>query len=309
MDQDTAADLRTLARRHLLLRLRATNRALARAVARQAGAQARITRPDLNALCVTDEQVLALLEDVHAQDSAEPTVLREPEPDEIGEEAELRRQSFDGLPLDVLARTFALSAFEQDALLLCAAVEVDRRYERIFAYVLDDLDRRQPSVELLCTVMARDADERLAYRAEIGRFGRLRRTGLLLPVGDARSELRQELRLAPALLEWLLTAAGDPAAFVDPADVAVSTSDGAPEGVDTALLAHLVSAMCTGDVSVAGLFGPRGAGHDACARAIAAGVGRPLRRLAADSAAALDEGLDVAAALGAIVWLDVDPLT
>src|SRR5207244_8616438 len=133
--------------------------------------------------------------------------------------------------------------------------------------------------------------QRLAHRAQIGRFGRLRRTGLLLPLGEARSELRQELRVAPALLEWLLTAQGDPASFVDPAEVALDAAGGSALHIDANLFAHVIRAMCGGEVSVVGIFGPRGSGHESCARAIAAGVGRPLRWLAADCAAALDDSL------------------
>ena len=307
MDETVAEDLATLARRHLLLRLRAINRTLARAVAQQASAAAKCNRPDVSALCVTDEQVLALLDEVDMPGEALPALV--PDPDDAAREQELRRLAFDGLPLDILASTHSLSPTELDALLLCAAVEVDRRYEKIFAYILDDLDRRQPSVELICTVIGHDAERRLSLRGELGRFGRLRRTGLLLPAGEARTELRQELRVAPALLHWLLTVEGDPASFTDPAEVVVHSLDEAPRGVDASLFEHLVAAMCSGEVSVAGLFGPRGAGHGACARAIAAAIGRPLRRLSTESGAALEEGMAAAAALGAISWLDVDSLT
>ena len=307
MDDAVAEDLSTLARRHLLLKLRGINRALSRAVAQQASAAAKSARPDLSALCVTDEQVLALLDELGVSGEALPAL--DPDPDEAAEEVELRRLTFDGLPLDVLSRTLSLTPIELDALLLCAAVEVDRRYEKVFGYILDDLDRRQPSVELICTVIAHDAERRLALRSELGRFGRLRRTGLLRSVGEARSELRQELRVAPALLHWLLTAEGDPASFTDPDDIVRSGADQAPAGIDADLFAHLVSAMCSGEVSVAGLFGPRGVGHLSCARAIAAGMGRPLRRLSVESAAVFDDGVAASAALGAIAWLDVDALT
>jgi len=284
------------------------NGALARAVARQTRAAARLTRPDLGALCVTDEQVQLLLEQLGAsEEGAEPS--EDAHPEDAAAEQTLRRSSFDWLPFDILARVHALSPTEQDALLLCAAVEVDRRYERIFAYVLDDLDRRQPCVELLCTVLASDAERRLSVRGELGRYGRLRRTGMLLPIGEARSELRQELRVAPTLLHWLLNAEGDPAAFVDPDEVETDSVEGTPPGIDASLFSHLVAAMCSGEVSVAGLFGPRGAGITTCARALSAGIGRPLRRLSAESITTFEEGLAVAAALGAVVWLDVDTLT
>ena len=304
------AELAGLAREHLLLRLRPLNRALARAVERQGEAAARLARPDVTALCVTEEQVLLLLDDVESLASrTDPHVASGLDPEEADAEEDLRARSGDRLPLDLLARELGLSAFERDAILLCAAPEVDRRYERIFAYVLDDLNRRQPCVELLCSVTAPDAATCLARRRDAGRYGRLRRAGLLLPVGDApATELRQELRLAPALVDWLLAAEGDPASFVDPAEVPVPASQAIPPGVDEAVLAHLARDL-GGPVSVAGVFGPRGAGHESCVRALALQCGRPLRRLSVESATALEEGLAAGAALGALLWLDVDPVT
>src|SRR5207244_4164500 len=105
------------------------------------------------------------------------------------------------------------------------------------------------------------------------------------------------------------TAQGDPASFVDPAEVALDAAGGSALHIDANLFAHVIRAMCGGEVSVVGIFGPRGSGHESCARAIAAGVGRPLRWLAADCAAALDDSLAAGAALGAILWLDADRLT
>ncbi|MEU1662233.1 ATP-binding protein [Streptomyces sparsogenes] len=144
---------------HLRIRLAGLHRALGAAVERQARLAARLTRPDLTPYCVTDEQVEVLLGEVHAftDTMAEPYAPRRVEPDA---ERDLRRRaSAQGttLPLDALATRFGLTRAEQDALLLAAAVELDRGYERIYAYIVDNLNRRLPSVELLVTVAALSA--------------------------------------------------------------------------------------------------------------------------------------------------------
>src|SRR5215510_2229218 len=54
----------SLAISHLLLRLRPLNRALRRAVAHQGQLAARLFHPDVTPLCVTEEQVQTLLDDV-----------------------------------------------------------------------------------------------------------------------------------------------------------------------------------------------------------------------------------------------------
>src|SRR6516164_5010410 len=52
------------------------------------------------------------------------------------------------LRLHRLARTFRLDAFDIDVLLVCLAVEIDLRYEKLYAYLQDDVTKRRPSVDL-----------------------------------------------------------------------------------------------------------------------------------------------------------------
>ena len=98
------------------------------------------------------------------------------EPADIEAKTALRQQSAAlgrVLPLDQLVQTLQLSPFEQEAVLLCAAPELDRSFERIYAYILDDLNRRSPCVELLCSLTASSLAERVARRHALSRFGRL----------------------------------------------------------------------------------------------------------------------------------------
>ena len=146
-----------LALKHLALRLLTLNRALDAAVQHQAQLSARLTRPDITHLCITGEQVQILLGDADAllegQAVAAPAAGASEQ--ELAQEAALRADAVAAsaeLPLDALARLQKLSPFEQEALLLCAAPELDRSYERIYGYVLDDMNRRNPCIELLCTL-------------------------------------------------------------------------------------------------------------------------------------------------------------
>jgi SpoVK/Ycf46/Vps4 family AAA+-type ATPase len=52
------------------------------------------------------------------------------------------------LRLDRLARTFGLDAFDIDVLLVCLAVEIDLRYEKLYAYLQDDVTKKRPTVDL-----------------------------------------------------------------------------------------------------------------------------------------------------------------
>lgn len=312
--------LNSLASAHLALRLRHLNRALRAAVERQAHLAQRLLRPDVTSLCVTDDQVSTLLDDVDAllaarEPSFDPAALTS---EEAAAESNLRAKSTAQqarLPLDALCESLGLLHFEQEALLLCAAPEIDRSYERIYAYILDDLGRRFPCVELLCSLTSASLPERLRRRRMLGRFGKLRRCGLLTACGEPPTELRQELRLASGLLDFLTGGApGLLDQFRDPAEMGVLNQTELPPGVEKDRVKNLGDALRDGRVGVIGIWGPRHSGHEEVAIALAEECGKPLRRFmpadapAGEPAHLLDEALRAAAVLGAVLWIHTDAL-
>src|SRR3954468_4261448 len=200
-----------LAVEHLRVRLAELHQALRLAVARQSEAAALLTRPDLAPFCVTDEQVDALLDRGAAFTAALPEPPSAPRPDPETEQHLRRLAAARGvtLPLDALAPRYGLTRVEQDALLLVAAPELDPGYERVYAYVVDNLNRRAPCVELLVTVVAESPADRLAVRRALGSAGRLRRYGLLQAYGEAPSEPARELALGGGVFEYLMGWSGD----------------------------------------------------------------------------------------------------
>src|ERR1051325_3033940 len=128
----------TLAIEHLMLRLRPLNRALRAAVERQQRAAERFARPGLSALCVTNEQVAALLEDVDElalPKKNAPTISSLLlDSHELERQFQLRTQAETigiKLPLDVLSESLVLLPVEETALLVCVAPEIERAYGRI----------------------------------------------------------------------------------------------------------------------------------------------------------------------------------
>ncbi|MFI1330782.1 ATP-binding protein [Streptomyces sp. NPDC020845] len=296
---------------HLRIRLAGLHQALRAAVERQAGLAARLTRPDLTPYCVTDEQVEVLLGEVHAftDTMAEPYVPRPTEPEA---ERDLRRRaSAEGttLPLDALATRFGLTRAEQDALLLAAAVELDRGYERIYAYIVDNLNRRLPSVELLVSVGAHGAAARLALRRALGPAGPLRRYGLLRAHGEAAVGLAQELVLGPGVLDFLLGWGGDVGLLGhDPGEVAPPEPRVLSPYLSSDRLTRLGRALGSGDIDLAGLWGCPPDGQLDAVQALARAAGAPLRTLTADPEADPQADLRTAAALGAVLWIPTDDL-
>jgi hypothetical protein len=72
------------------------------------------------------------------------------------------------LPLRWVSDRLGLDEFERDVLLLALAPEVDRRYERVFAYLSDDATCRQPTVALALELLCDDLGERLRRRSAFG---------------------------------------------------------------------------------------------------------------------------------------------
>jgi AAA+ superfamily predicted ATPase len=66
-------------------------------------------------------------------------------------------------PLGTLVRNFGLNALDVSILLLCLAPELDRRYERIYGYLQDDVTLRRPTLHLMMNLIGAD----LASRFEV----------------------------------------------------------------------------------------------------------------------------------------------
>ncbi len=152
---------------HLTDELRWLDLLLERAIVRGHATRSADPFEQLRGLVVTKEEVTALL----AGDGAEG---REPAPEmraieerlAASESAIAVRMAMGGdLALPRLAHRFQLTAFEHQALLLCLAPEVDRKYDKLYAYLQDDVTRKRPTAGLALDLFCASPEERLAGRA------------------------------------------------------------------------------------------------------------------------------------------------
>ncbi len=105
------------------------------------------------------------------------------------------------------ASTFDLSELERDALLICLLPELDLKYERIFAYLQDDLTCRRPTVDLLLSLLTRDVAKRLDAAPAFlpsGVLVRFSLIGLVPPAEGPHSLLRSTVHVVPAVVRFLL---------------------------------------------------------------------------------------------------------
>ncbi len=123
-----------------------------------------------------------------------------------------RCDAADHLLLTNLIQTFELSPAEADILLVSLAPELDPRYERLFAYLQDDVTKKRPSVDLVLNLLTDSFDQKLHMRRLISDDSRLVRSQLIVRYADGGgrepSLLSQYLRPAARVVEHLLDQPG-----------------------------------------------------------------------------------------------------
>lgn len=97
-------------------------------------------------------------------------------------------------------RRFGLSPFELDVLLVCLAPEIDRRFERLFAYLNDDLTRPRPSIDTLLRLLVPRADH-VRWQSRLMGDAPLLRHGLLAGDEGTRGD---QFRVADGIVRRLL---------------------------------------------------------------------------------------------------------
>lgn len=113
------------------------------------------------------------------------------------------------LALPQLCDLFGLSSFERDAITICMAPELRQRYDRLYAYVQDDITRKRPSVDLVLALLCDTEAQYWSVRRLFADGATLLRAGLIQRVDDPNSPsgssgLAQFLKLDPRICEFLL---------------------------------------------------------------------------------------------------------
>jgi ATP-dependent 26S proteasome regulatory subunit len=121
-------------------------------------------------------------------------------------EESLRQGIF--LRLVALAHLFDLTTFDLNMILVCLAPEIDRRYERLYAYLHDDVTRRHPTVDLVLNLLCPDLETKVAMRARFTPAAPLFQYHLLQLADDPNqrspSLLGKTLQLDPRVARYLL---------------------------------------------------------------------------------------------------------
>ncbi|GAB3764842.1 ATP-binding protein [Ramlibacter monticola] len=178
------------------------DRRIAEQVGRWRGEQAAPTA--LKSLVITDAEVDELM--ARASEPPEPALPC----------GSLAAQVIDAGAPRVLAlqAAFELSPFELDAVLLCLASELDCRFDRLWAYLNDDLTRTRPSADLLLRLLA-PPHERVFLQGQLASDAPLLQCALLLADDSSRRGGNPLYRVADGVLRHLLERGGVDAAIAD----------------------------------------------------------------------------------------------
>jgi ATP-dependent 26S proteasome regulatory subunit len=189
-----------------------------------------------------------------------------------------------------LLEAFGLSPFDVDLVLIALAPEIDLRYERIFAYLQDDVTRKRPTVELALNLLCSSAQEKLERRDHFSSEAPLLREGLLHLVPDPNQVeppfLAQYLKLDDQVTRLLLGHFGLDQRLAPFCEVGHPAPDWnalpLPDGIKLALAGLVRQAHANRSPLQLYFQGPPGAGKRQAARALAAVASAELLELRAD---------------------------
>ena len=264
-------------------------------------------------LAITEQEVTSILAETVPQlkraTAGENVFPEQPASDELtrlGADIKARLltnpQSHGDWALPRLARLFGLSTFETQCVVACFAPEVDRKYEKLYAFAQDDITRRKPTIDLLLNLFCSTMEDKLLARAAFHPESPLLKFRLLYvtdsgPDGPS-SFLYRALKLDDRIANFLLGAVALDARlngiadFISPA--ALDRTNLAPVVMPEPLKQVLAS---PGGKNVLFHFhGPYGSGTTALAQAACHELGVPLliansARILANSAPATETSL------------------
>lgn len=202
--------------------------------------------------------------------------------------ARLEMSRLQGIPLRTLhlAEAFGLGRRELDAIMLAFAPEIDVRYQKLYAYVQDDVLRKRPTVELALRLLCEDEMERIAARRLFSDVSPLFAIPLLTRHEDPSDRpaplLNTTLKLEERVVEFLVggdylesrfARTGRALRWVRPTRTLESLV--LPEET-AATIRSVAGAMMRERRWLCGIHGPAGGGKKAVAEAICALLGVPM---------------------------------
>ena len=195
-----------------------------------------------------------------------------------------------GIPvrLPVLAAAFGLASIEIDSILMCLAPVIDLRYQKLFAYLQDDVTKKKPSVDLALRLFCGTDDQRVVALGFFSADGALRRNRLVSLFSDPHERdlptRAQLLMLDEHITRFLLgedrlDASWEPYASWAPLEVSFEDmvfSERLRGQLQSLTASYRAARETTQGNWVLQFWGPAGAGKKSAAQAFCREIGLPL---------------------------------
>ncbi len=192
------------------------------------------------------------------------------------------------LALPQLTNLFGLSTFEEQCVLICLAPEIDSKYEKLYAYLQDDISRRKPSIELILSLLCSTDEEKIKARSLFLPQAPLLKSHILHIVENPQEQksslLSRFLKLDNRVVDFLLgirALSNEVESFsrlvfpqADPNEIYL------PEKIKTQLIqltkSHLRGSDGTQDKLIYYFYGPYGSGKQSLAEVICSELNVPI---------------------------------
>src|SRR5262249_10229907 len=111
-------------------------------------------------------------------------------------------------PMSWLEGAYGLSSIERDIVLVALAPELDLRYERLYAYIQDDVSKKRPTVDLALNLLTSSGEAKLLARMHFAPESPLVRQHVIQLIPDPHQTqpplLAQYIKLDEQIVSLLL---------------------------------------------------------------------------------------------------------
>ena len=181
------------------------------------------------------------------------------------------------ISLPHLSRLFNLTRFEEEVLIICLAPELDKKYEKLYAYLNDDVSQKKPTIDLIFQLTCKTKEEKIAARAFLSKQSTLFKYNILQMTDDEQSKITFpscSIKLDERIVNFLLEVfVGDYS--IEPFAKLLNPNEIVEElvsSVITSRLEPLIQSYMQGDdlggKVVLNFFGPDGCGKKTTAQAL-----------------------------------------
>lgn len=109
------------------------------------------------------------------------------------------------LRLSILTNIFDLTSFEIDSILVCLAPALDRKYEKLYAYLNDDVTKKHPTIDLVLNLLCSSTEDKLHCRMHFDISEPLFKHNLISFVGeDTGNILSRFIKVDDRIINYIM---------------------------------------------------------------------------------------------------------